>query len=359
MKTLPEPVMQLAHTVIRGRAPLRISFCGGGTDVPPYPERFGGCVLSCTIDKYAFVSVRRTADRNIHVVSEDQGIDVHFEPSGGERLEGKLDLAQAIFQRFSSSGLECYINADAPPGSGLGSSSTMIVALIETMARERGLYLTDYQKAELACHVERNDLGIIGGLQDQYAAAFGGFNFIEFDSSGVHVTPLRLSEETLSELHYHLLLCYTGRTRKSSTIIAEQTRNVQSEDAAVMDSLASLKDLTIELKRALVRGRLGRFGELLDEAWTFKQRLATAITNDEIEDLYGAAKQAGAIGGKILGAGGGGHLLLFAPFNRRGAVRRRLEERGARVVDFQFEHRGSHSWTATEETWAAQTLEGA
>jgi D-glycero-alpha-D-manno-heptose-7-phosphate kinase len=345
------------QTVMRSRAPLRISFCGGGTDVPPYPERFGGCVLSATIDKYAYVSVRRNVDSSIRVISEDQGIDVSFGAQGGTQLEGKIDLAQAIFRRFASSAIEVHLHADAPPGSGLGSSSTMIVALIEAMARERGLHLTDYQKAELACEIERNDLGIIGGLQDQYAAVFGGFNFIEFDRSGVQVTPLRLPEEIVAELHYHLLLCYTGTTRQSSTIISEQTQNVVREETAVMDSLAALKDLTLDLKRALLRGRLGEFGVLLDEAWNFKRRLASAITNDGIEEIYEAAKKAGAIGGKILGAGGGGHLLLFAPFNRRGTVRRQLEQRGVRVVDFQFEHRGSHSWMASEETWAATAQE--
>lgn len=357
MNQTVEQLLSGTQTVLRSRAPLRISFCGGGTDVPPYPERFGGCVLSATIDKYAYVSVRRNVDSTIRVVSEDQVIDVSFGPQGGTQLEGRIDLAQAIFRRFKSSGIEVHLHADAPPGSGLGSSSTMIVALIEAMARERGLHLTDYQKAELACEVERNDLDIIGGLQDQYAAVFGGFNFIEFDRNGVQVTPLRLPEETIAELHYHLLLCYTGTTRRSSTIISEQTQNVVREDSVVLDSLAALKDLTIELKRALLRGKVGAFGALLDDAWMFKRKLATAITNSAIEETYEAAKKAGAIGGKILGAGGGGHLLLFAPFNRRGSVRRQLEQHGVRVVDFQFEHRGSHSWMASEETWAATAQE--
>ncbi len=171
-------------------------FCGGGTDVPPYPEKFGGCVLSCTIDKYAYVSVRPYVNSKIHVISEDQGLDIYFEPNGGDRLEGRLDLAQAIFRRFSSVGLECHIAADAPPGSGLGSSSSMIVALIEALCREQGVTLSKYQKAELAFQIERGDLGIVGGMQDQYAASFGGFNFIEFDRNGVYVTPLALQPRT-------------------------------------------------------------------------------------------------------------------------------------------------------------------
>lgn len=356
MRFLESLPLRNAYTVVRSRSPLRISFCGGGTDVPPYPEKFGGCVLSCTIDKYAYVSVRPYVNRKVHVISEDQGLDIYFEPNGGDRLEGRLDLAQAIFRRFSSVGLECHIAADAPPGSGLGSSSSMIVALIEALSREQGLTLSKYQKAELAFQIERGDLGIVGGMQDQYAASFGGFNFIEFDRNGVHVTPLRCSSELLSELHYHLLLCYTGTTRMSSNILAEQTANVVEERAEVMDSLAGMKELAHALKRAFLKSQLLDFGSLLDEAWKLKRSLASAITNPHIEELYSTAKTAGAIGGKILGAGGGGHLLLFTPFNKRGKVRQALEAAGARIIDFQFEDHGATSWVTTDETWAPAVL---
>jgi len=352
MKFIESFPIKTDYTVVRSRSPLRISFCGGGTDVPPYPEQFGGCVLSCTIDKYAYVSIRPYVNRQIHVISEDQGLDVHFAPNGGENLEGRLDIAQAIFRRFSTSGLEFHITADAPPGSGLGSSSSMIVALIEALSRENGITLSKYQKAELAFQIERNDLGIVGGMQDQYAAAFGGFNFIEFEKNGVYVTPLRCSTELLSELHYHLLLVYTGNTRLSSNILAEQTANVLHQREKVMDSLAGMKELTHSLKRAFLKGRLLDFGQFLDEAWTLKRNLASAISNAHIEELYDTAKSAGAIGGKILGAGGGGHLLLFAPFNRRAKVRQAMEAAGARIVDFQFEDQGATSWLTTEETWA-------
>ncbi|MDE2482126.1 MAG: GHMP kinase [bacterium] len=355
MKTHEEiGLLTSGYTATRSRAPLRISFCGGGTDVPPYPELYGGCVLSCTIDKYAYVSVRNHAQPQIRVISEHQGIDVLFDEAGGGHLEGKLDLAQAIFRRFRSGGLECFIQSDAPPGSGLGSSSSMIVALIEALSRHQGLHLTNYQKADLAFNIERNDLGIIGGLQDQYAAAFGGFNFIEFTSSGVYVTPLRLSTELLSELHYHLLLCYTGTTRLSSNILNEQTDNVMREEGRVMESLSGLKALTIELKRALLRGRLHEFGDLLDQAWQLKRHLASGVSNEQIETLYDMAKAAGAVGGKILGAGGGGHLLLFVPFTKRGRVREAMESVGARIVDFQFEEHGATSWLTTEDTWISR-----
>lgn len=339
------------RTIVRSRAPLRISFCGGGTDVPPYPERFGGCVLSATIDKYAHVSTRGTGDLFVRAVCEEQGVDAVFQPRGGLELEGKMDLAQAIFRRFSACGLECYINADAPPGSGLGSSSTMIVALIEALCRQCNMNLSKDEKAELAIEIERNDLHIMGGMQDQYAASFGGFNFIEFTGSGTFVTPLRLPEETIADLHLHLLLCYTGKTRFSGAILSEQTANVVNEDPLVLDSLATLKELTIELKRSLLKGRLFEFGSLLDEAWSLKRNLASSITNSHIDEIYEAAKSAGALGGKLLGAGGGGHLLLFVPFNKRVRVRTEMERFGGHVVDFQFERQGAVSWMSTDRTW--------
>ncbi|HET9031031.1 MAG TPA: hypothetical protein VFN49_12730 [Candidatus Aquilonibacter sp.] len=308
-------------------------------------------MLSCTIDKYAYVSLRPYDNAGVRVYAEHQGVEAIFEPAGGEKLEGKLDLAQAILQRFRSTGLECYIQSDAPPGSGLGSSSSMIVALIEAFSREKGLHLSNYDKAALAFEIERNDLGIIGGLQDQYAAAFGGFNFIEFDADGVHVTPLRLNQDVLSELHYHLLLCFTGKTRLSSNIVQEQTANVVSESEPVMNRLAGMKALTVDLKRALLKGRLQEFGGLLHDAWQLKRQLASGISNEQIETLYDAARAAGAIGGKILGAGGGGHMLLFAPFTRRTRVREAMERAGARIVDFQFEDHGATSWVTTEDAW--------
>lgn len=341
-------------TVTRSRAPLRISFCGGGTDVPPYPERFGGCVLSCTIDKYAYVSLRPYLPDRVKVRSEDLGVDAEYTAGNEHHLSGKLDLAEAIFRRFGLTGAECFMESDAPPGSGLGSSSAMIVAMIRALARQEHVHLTAQETAELAVAVERHDLGIVGGLQDQFASSFGGFNFIEFTGSGVYVTPLRLSEDVLAELHYHLMLVYTGATRLSSNILAEQTASVESDDFVIMDALSKLKDLTHDLKRALLRNQIYEFGAILDEAWSLKRRLATKITNDSIEELYAHAKNAGAIGGKILGAGGGGYLLLCVPFDKNKRVRHAVEALGGQVVNFQFEHNGAKTWNARPDTWCTE-----
>jgi D-glycero-alpha-D-manno-heptose-7-phosphate kinase len=274
-----------------------------------------------------------------------------FDPNRPEASSGKLDLAQAIFRRFGASALDCFMHSDAPPGSGLGSSSAMIVALIGALALRNGLHLPADDIAELAYAIERDDLGIVGGMQDQYACTFGGFNFIEFGADGVHVTPLRLSENAIAELHYHLILCDTGKTRLSSNIVRDQTDGVVAEDQRVMESLASLKEMTIVMKRRMLKGQLMAFGELLDDAWILKQRLSNSISDPSIDEMYAAAKDAGAVGGKLLGAGGGGHLLFFVPFNRRRAVRERLELHGGKIVDFQFDRSGARSWNVPSDYW--------
>ena len=341
-----------APDVVRSQAPLRISFCGGGTDVPPYPERFGGCVLSCTIAKYAYVSIRALGQDIVRVHSRDLNKVLEFSHETDPQSE-EPDLAESIIRRFSERNLECFMHSDAPPGSGLGSSSAMIVALIAALAAKKGLALSPYDIAEAALTIERTDLRIMGGLQDQYSAAFGGFNFMEFSKDGVIVNPLKIAESTLDELHYNLLLCFTGTTRLSSTIIHEQTANVVNSNEDVLAGLADLRALTVEMKNALLTERCRTFGELLNEAWKLKRRFASGITNSQIDELYDEAMRAGALGGKLLGAGGGGFLLLFVPFTRRDDVRRRMETAGAKVVDFQFEMRPVRTWVASSDLWTA------
>jgi len=341
-----------ARDVIRCRAPLRISFCGGGTDVPPYPERFGGCVLSCTIDKYAYVSARpRQAGSPTRVHSTDLRRIVEFSANGPGELTTENRLAEAVIRRFRSSAIDCFMHCDAPPGSGLGSSSAMLVAFAAVLARYTRMELSADDLARVALLIEREDLGIVGGMQDQYAASHGGFNFIEFTADGVLVHPLRLKADTLDELHYHLMLCYTGGTRFSSTILQEQTRNVADSEGLVLESLSELKAMTYEMRKSLLQGRIREFGDLLDAAWVLKRRLASGISNAGIDELYDSAKRAGALGGKILGAGGGGFLLVFTPFIRRQAVREELERAGGQIVDFQFDPLGQRTWVAHDDTW--------
>ena len=340
--------------LIRSKAPLRISFAGGGTDVSPYPERFGGCVLSCTIDKYAYVTLRSRADTQIAIRSLDYGIDLTYDPSELVSERGQLRLVDSIVRRFNASGIDIFMHSDAPPGSGLGSSSAMIVALCAALARFGGHEMSMYDLADLAYEIERDDLGITGGMQDQFAATFGGFNFIEFAASGVVVNPLRMSDSTLNELHYHLSLCYTGATRVSSNILAEQTRRVEDNNEEALLALHQIRSLTIDLKRVLLRNDLVRFGELLHESWLCKRQLASSITNAQIDAMYDAARTAGAWGGKILGAGGGGYLLFAMPFRRRSDVASALEALGGHMTDFQFDTMGVRTWTADEDTWGSE-----
>jgi D-glycero-alpha-D-manno-heptose-7-phosphate kinase len=339
--------------LVRSMAPLRVSFCGGGTDVVPYPERFGGCVLSCTIDKYAYVTVRARTDTQIAIRSLDYGIDVTYDPTNLGTAGGQLKLVDAIVRRFRASGIDIFMHSDAPPGSGLGSSSAMIVALCAALARFYRHEISTYELAELAYEIERDDLEITGGMQDQYAAAFGGFNYIEFGKQRVIVNPLRISDATLNELHYHLMLCYTGATRMSSNILAEQTNRVVDNNEDAMRALHRMKELTIDLKGLLLHDALPQFGAVLHEAWLCKRNLTASISNSQIDALYEAARGAGAWGGKILGAGGGGYLLVAVPFFRRLEVARALEALGGKMTNFQFDTTGVRTWTADQETWDA------
>jgi len=333
-------------TIVRSKAPLRISFAGGGTDVPPYPQERGGAVLSVTINKYAYVSLMSSEDDAITVQSLDYDIVAKYRNQAELAYNGELDLVKAAIRRLAveKRGLHLFLHSDAPPGSGLGSSSTLVVALVGTFRHWLRQPLTDYQIAELAYQIERADLGIKGGMQDQYAATFGGVNFIEFGDKTVIVNPLRVSPERLNELEYNLLLCYTGRTRVSANIVARQTDSFIQKKEEVVRALDAQKQMAIQMKNALLQGRLDDFGSLLHDAWQTKKHLDPAITTEQIDEMYEAGCREGALGGKILGAGGGGYLLLYCPFDRKHLVAAALERLGGQVVNFGFEPRGLQTW---------------
>ncbi|MBN2310509.1 MAG: GHMP kinase [Candidatus Hydrogenedentes bacterium] len=338
--------------IFRCRAPLRISFGGGGTDVDPYRAQYGGCTLSTTIDKYAYVSCRPRQDEIIEVRSLDYDIVAKYRTDDTFVMDGELDLAKAVIARLrhrrSKKGFDLFMHSDAPPGSGLGSSSTMVVALVSLFKDYFKRPLTSYEIAEAAYEIERIELGLKGGMQDQYAATFGGFNFIEFHPDKVIVNPLRLEPETVYELHYSLVFCYTGRTRQSAGIIDDQVKHIEHGEKDAVASTHELKDLCIQMKNALLQNRLTRFGELLHESWQAKKRIAARITNPDIDEMYEEARKQGAVGGKLLGAGGGGYLLLFAPFDRKHVIMERLEAVGGQVVEFNFDTQGAVTWRASE-----------
>jgi len=335
--------------VYRAKAPLRISFCGGGTDVSPYPEERGGCVLSTTIDKYAWASLYPREEARIEIASRDYGLRRSY-PLGELTFDGELDLAKGVLNHFAGpaqglpSGAEIFTHSDAPPGSGLGSSSTMVTTLVGVTAEWLRIPLTHYEIAETTYKIERLDVRLSGGRQDQYAATFGGFNFIEFHADHTIVNPLRVSQETTNELEYHLLLVYTGATRTSAHIVDTQMDRYRRGERSAVSGLDELKHLAVELKNLLLRGRLDDFGRMLHQAWEAKKQLADAITNGTIDELYAAARDCGALGGKILGAGGGGHLLVYCPIAKKMDIAVEMERRGGRVIPFAFEGRGLQTW---------------
>jgi D-glycero-alpha-D-manno-heptose-7-phosphate kinase len=332
--------------IVRSKAPLRISFAGGGTDVPPYPQERGGAVLSVTINKYAYASLVPTDEDAITVQSLDYDVVAKYHTQEDLAYNGELDLVKATIRRLNieKHGLHLFLHSDAPPGSGLGASSTLVVALVGLFRHWLRQPLTDYQIAELAYQIERVDLGIKGGMQDQYAATFGGVNFIEFYDKAVIVNPLRVSPDRLNELEYCLLLCYTGQSRLSAHIVERQTESYIQKKEEVVRALDAQKEMAIQMKNALLQGRLDDFGDLLHQAWQTKKQLDPAITTPQIDEMYAAARQGGAIGGKILGAGGGGYLLLYCPFDRKHMAAAALERLGGQVVDFGFDWRGLQTW---------------
>lgn len=332
---------------IRAKAPLRISFAGGGTDVPPYPQTHGGCVLNATIDCYAWGSLGPRQDRRIGIESADLNLQVEFGVDDELRMDGTLDLAKAAIKRLgalNSHGFDIFLHSDAPPGSGLGSSSALVVALVGLVREFRGMQLGNYEVAETAYLIERKDLQINGGLQDQYAASFGGFNFMEFDKDDVIVNPLRVHRGTINELEHNLLLCYTGKTRRSDHIIDDQTARFLSEQQDTVDALQSQKELAVAMKNALLTNQLSHFGDLLDCAWQWKKRMSDRISNQQIDELYEEARKNGALGGKITGAGGGGYMMFYCEFEKRHRVAERLRTMGAVPTEFAFEKEGLQTW---------------
>lgn len=343
--------------IIRAKAPLRVTFAGGGTDVPPFPEREGGCVLNATINNFAWGSLRSRTDGQIHIQSVDLNLSLSYRSGNEIQLNGELDLVKAAILKMgahNSHGFDIFLHSDVPPGTGLGSSSALMVALVGLVKEFKGQSMTDYQIADLAYVIERKELGIAGGLQDQYASTFGGFNFTEFYGDRVIVNPLRIRPETVNELEHNLLLCFTGGTRRSDRIIDDQTARYVSQESRTVEGLREQKQLALAMKDHLLRSQLDDFGSLLHTAWESKKKFSPKISNSGIDELYEAARQHGALGGKVIGAGGGGFLLLYCEFEKRHTVADAMRKMGAAPTEFAFEPTGMQTWrvnsTGTEST---------
>ncbi|MEO8461799.1 MAG: GHMP kinase [Chloroflexota bacterium] len=303
-----------------------------------------------TINRYAWGTLRPRDDHQIHLNSLDFGLSLTYSSRHQPVYDGQLDLAKAVVKRLSPDdrhGFDLFLHSDAPPGSGLGSSSAMIVALVGLFKEYRRLPMTDYEVAEMAYTIERVDLGIEGGLQDQYASAFGGFNFIEFLADRVVVNSLRVNPHILNELEYNLLLCHTGKLRLSSNIIADQVARYERSERETLDALRELKRLTVEMKNVILNGQWGQLGALLDLEWQHKKRMSPKISTPELDDLYDLARSHGALGGKITGAGGGGYMLLYCQFDRKHEVRDAMRAAGCDVDTVALEPSGLQTWRVT------------
>ncbi|MBI2631598.1 hypothetical protein HYW75_01190, partial [Candidatus Pacearchaeota archaeon] len=343
----PSIVNMKKFPTVRGRAPLRISFSGGGTDLPYFFEKYGGIVLSAAIDKYCYATITKRADRKVVIDSDlTSETDVSVNSLENLKYDGKFDLIKAVIKLMNPDfGFELFLHNDVPPGRGLGSSASAAVMVISLLNHLQETNYDSYKIAELAFKAEREELKIKGGWQDQYAAVTGGFNFMEFNGDKTIIYPLRLKDEVINELNHHLLLCYVGKGHESGEIHKVQEENFikKQEDSVLL--LNSMKKIAAEMKDALLTNKLDIFGKLLHDSWENKKILSPAVTNNFIDKLYEVGLNNGADGGKLLGAGSGGYLLFFFNPKKRNQLTRALQKSGGEFMNFGFDLRGAQVWT--------------
>jgi D-glycero-alpha-D-manno-heptose-7-phosphate kinase len=339
--------------IYRSKAPLRLGLAGGGTDVSPYSDLYGGAILNATISLSAYASIEMLNENKIIIEALDRKERQEFENNTTLPIDGTLDLLKGVYNRinkefpFQHKGIRLSTFVDAPAGSGLGTSSTLAVAVLGAFSEMLKLPLGDYDAAHLAYDIERNDLQLAGGRQDQYAATFGGVNFMEFyDNDKVIVNPLRIRSSYLHELENNLLLYFTSTSRESASIIKEQVKNVNDKNEKSIEAMHQLKEQARMMKESLLKGKLNELGEILDFGFQQKRKMAANISNSNIEELYESAKKAGATGGKISGAGGGGFMIFYCPGNTRHAVKEALLPFGGEVKNYTFTKYGLSTWTA-------------
>ncbi len=338
--------------IIRSKAPLRLGLAGGGSDVAPYSDLYGGAILNATINMHAYATIMPRGDGKIILNSYDSQQSLEFSPEKSLKINGKLDLHKGVYNRvirdFAGKPLSFELTTfvDAPPGSGLGTSSTLVVTILGAFTEWLKLPLGEYDIARLAYEIERVDLGMAGGKQDQYAATFGGVNYMEFfKDNKVIVNPLRIRNTYLNELSFSLILFYTETSRLSSKIIEQQAKNVLHNKTESIEAMHQLKNQAIMMKEALLKGDLDEMGRILDFGWHYKKKMAEDITNEQLDLIYDTARRAGASGGKISGAGGGGFMIFYCPDNTRVKVSQALEQLGGRVQRYEFTTMGLTTWT--------------
>lgn len=338
--------------IVRSRAPLRLGLAGGGTDVSPFSDQHGGYVMNVAIDKYAYATIDPSPADLAEFHALDADLMEQFVPREVDLVPGPLQLMKGVYRRicerhlngeFPSIRVRAY--SDAPPGSGLGSSSTMVVALVTAFAEYFGLPFGEYEIAHLAYDIERKDLGLSGGKQDQYAAAFGGFNFMEFYANDrVIVNPLRIKDWIWAELEASLVLYFTGVSRSSAKIIDEQSRNIREGNADSLDAMFRLKNEATQMKEALLKGDFNKLASVMQSGWQAKKQSATSITNPMIDELERLASENGARATKVSGAGGGGFMMFLCDPADRVDLTRALSGAGGSIYDTHFTPQGASAW---------------
>jgi D-glycero-alpha-D-manno-heptose-7-phosphate kinase len=326
------------------RTPVRISFGGGGTDLPAYYQQFGGAVLSAAINKHFYTILQKRSDGKIQVISSDLRVVETWDDIARMSVKGsELEIPLSVMKELGCAvSVNLFLASEIPPGTGLGSSASVCVNVLKTLSSYTGLPLSKYQLAEQAFQIARNTLGKPVGKQDEYAAAFGGINFIQFQrDESVSVEPLDIDPALVREFQSNLMLFFTGAAHHSWTILKEQEQSTRSETGRAVESLHEIRELADEMRASLKAGDLEQFGNLLHRGWEAKKRVSSKISTSRIDHMYAVAREHGALGGKITGAGGGGFLLLYCPRERQASVREALNALEGREMGFEFDFQGA------------------
>ncbi len=332
--------------IIRSKAPFRVSFGGGGTDMTPYCIEYGGCVINTTIDRHVYITLKPRQDKEIHIFSINLNKEFQFK-IGDRNYSTEFDLFKGVINVLEiKEGFDIIVYSELPTGSGMGGSSSLSVALIGAFNKYLNLELSKHDIAQKAYNIERIELRQKGGYQDQFAAAYGGFNFMEFIKD-TKVIPINASKDMINELQFRLILCYVGGSHFSSDIQEEVLQGYDIEKKSYIEAMQDLKDVAHSMRNIVESNNLNRlneFGELLHKGWLAKKSLSNKISNKNIENFYLTSRKLGVLGGKLLGAGGGGHLLLFSEPNQKPKVIQELEKIGGKIVNFHFNPKGLEVW---------------
>lgn len=341
--------------IIRSKAPLRLGLAGGGSDVSPYSDIYGGLILNATINLYAYCTIEETQDELITINSYDADYCESLPLTDSLEIDGKASLVKGVYNRvmkdfnLTPKAFKITTYNDAPAGSGLGTSSTMVVCILKCFVEWLTLPLGDYEISRLAYEIERKDLSLSGGKQDQYAAAFGGFNYMEFLKNDlVIVNPLKVKRWIIDELEASMLLYFTGKSRSSAAIIDQQRKNTSEGNERAIEAMHKIKQSAVDMKLALLKGDMHEFARILGEGWENKKKMADAITNPMIQEVFDVAMPAGALAGKVSGAGGGGFVMLMVEPTRKKEVINALKKLDGFVMPFQFTEGGAHGWKIYE-----------